>query len=175
MLWSSDFDLKMLTGTRLWSCKKHTESRLGHVNLRGFFLYPVRCRQGRKLTNDIEGNRYRILMQLPDQSLEFVSVFIEQEKSLYLIFLFDQGSYNLKTSGAWTWSIDSILYAFKKSIWWPNFFKGAQAWEFFDRVYCTKRTHLGMWRRDCKKNRIFLSIDPWFRWFWVFCRILSVR
>jgi hypothetical protein len=48
-------------------------------------------------------------------------------------------------------------------------FKGAQAWEFFDRVFCTKRTHLDMWRR------IFFSIDPWFRWFLVLCRILSVR
>ncbi len=36
-----------------------------------------------------------------------------------------------------------------------TFFKGAQAWEFFARVFCTKRTRLGMWLRVWEK--IFLS------------------
>ncbi len=54
-------------------------------------------------------------------------------------------------------------------------FKGAQAWEFFARVFCTKRTHLGMWLRVWGKKSNFLSNDPCFRWFLVFCRILSVR
>ena len=53
--------------------------------------------------------------------------------------------------------------------------KGAQAWEFFARVFCTKRTHLGMWVGDWGKKSNFLSIDPWFWWFLVFCRILSMR
>ncbi len=35
--------------------------------------------------------------------------------------------------------------------------KGSQASEFFDRVFCTKRTHLGMWRRDCKKSNFFID------------------
>ena len=38
--------------------------------------------------------------------------------------------------------------------------KGAQAWEFFHRVFCTKRTHLDMWRKDCEKNRIFFFNWP---------------
>jgi len=54
-------------------------------------------------------------------------------------------------------------------------FKGAQAWEFFARVFCTKWTHLGMWVGDWWKKSNFLSIDPWFWWFLVFCRILSMR
>ncbi len=52
--------------------------------------------------------------------------------------------------------------------------KGAQAWEFFARVFCSKQTHLGMWLRVWEKKSIFLSNDPWFRKFMVFCRILSV-
>jgi hypothetical protein len=37
-------------------------------------------------------------------------------------------------------------------------FKGAQAWEFFARVFCTKWTHLGMWLRDWgKKIKFFIS------------------
>jgi hypothetical protein len=43
-------------------------------------------------------------------------------------------------------------------------FKGAQAWEFFALVFCTKWTHLGMWLRDWGKKSNFLSIDPWFWW-----------
>ncbi len=54
-------------------------------------------------------------------------------------------------------------------------FKGAQAWEFFALVFCTKWTHLDVWLGDWGKKSIFLSIDPWFWWFLVFCRILSVR
>ncbi len=42
-------------------------------------------------------------------------------------------------------------------------FKGAQAWEFFARVFCTKRTHLGMWLRVWGKKSNFLSNDPCFR------------
>ena len=34
-------------------------------------------------------------------------------------------------------------------------FKGAQAWEFFARVFCSKRTHLGMWLRVWEKNSTF--------------------
>ncbi len=40
--------------------------------------------------------------------------------------------------------------------------KGAQAWEFFARVFCTKWTHLGMWLRDWGKKSNFLWVDPWF-------------
>jgi hypothetical protein len=54
-------------------------------------------------------------------------------------------------------------------------FKGAQAWEFFVCVFCTNWTHLSMWLRDWTKKSIFLSFEPWFRTFLVFCRILSVR
>ncbi len=36
-------------------------------------------------------------------------------------------------------------------------------------------THLGMWLWDWGKKSNFLSIDSWFWWFLVFCRILSVR
>jgi hypothetical protein len=50
----------------------------------------------------------------------------------------------------------------------PKHFKGAQAWEFFDWVFCTKRIHLGMWRRDCKKNRIFYRLTPDFDGFGFF-------
>ena len=33
--------------------------------------------------------------------------------------------------------------------------KGAQAWEFFARVFCTKRTHLGRGLGNKKKKKIF--------------------
>ncbi len=56
----------------------------------------------------------------------------------------------------------------------PLNFKGAQAWEFFACVFCTKWTHLGRWLGDWTKKAIFLSIDSWFWWFLVFCPILSV-
>ena len=48
-----------------------------------------------------------------------------------------------------------------------NLLKGAQAWEFFALVFCTKRTHLGMWLRDWGKKSNFLSTDPWLWWFLV--------
>ena len=38
--------------------------------------------------------------------------------------------------------------------------KGAQAWEFFARVFCTKRTHRDMWLRAWEKKSNFLSNDP---------------
>ncbi len=40
--------------------------------------------------------------------------------------------------------------------------KGAQAWEFFARVFCTKWTHLGRLLRNWEKNLIFLSVGSWF-------------
>ena len=46
--------------------------------------------------------------------------------------------------------------------------KGAQAWEFFARVFCTKWTHLGMWLRDWGKNWIFFQLTPDFDCFWFF-------
>ncbi len=62
----------------------------------------------------------------------------------------------------------------RKNEWIKKCIKGAQAWEFFALVFCTKWTHLGMWLRNWGKKSNFLSIDPWFWWFMVFCRILSV-
>ncbi len=38
-------------------------------------------------------------------------------------------------------------------------FKGAQAWEFFARVFCTNQTHLGMWLGNLK-NIKNLSVWP---------------
>jgi hypothetical protein len=46
--------------------------------------------------------------------------------------------------------------------------KGAQAWEFFARVFCSKRTHLGMWLRVWVKKLIFLSNDPCLEGLWFY-------
>ncbi len=53
--------------------------------------------------------------------------------------------------------------------------KGAQAWAFFARIFCTKQT---IWVCDLgtePKNPFFKSFDPWFRTFLVFWLILRVR
>jgi hypothetical protein len=46
--------------------------------------------------------------------------------------------------------------------------KGAQAWEFLDRVFCTKQTHLDMWRRNFEKFEFFSQLTPDFDGFWFF-------
>ncbi len=46
--------------------------------------------------------------------------------------------------------------------------KGGQAWEFFARVFCTKRTHLGMWLRVWGKKSIFYQMTPVFDGFLFF-------
>jgi hypothetical protein len=46
--------------------------------------------------------------------------------------------------------------------------KGAQAWEFYAHVFCTKRTHLGMRRRTVKKIKIFYQLTADFDVFWFF-------
>jgi hypothetical protein len=55
-------------------------------------------------------------------------------------------------------------------LWFKSAFdkavKGAQAWEFFTRVFCTKWTHLGMWLRDWGKNQIFYQLTPDFDGYW---------
>ncbi len=48
------------------------------------------------------------------------------------------------------------------------FLKGAQAWEFFARVFCSKRTHLVMWLRVWGKNRFFYQMIPDFEGLWFF-------
>ncbi len=74
------------------------------------------------------------------------------------------------------WNLNS-LHKSSVKICWTIFckVKGAQAWEFFARVFCSKRTHLGMWLRLWGKKSNFLSNDPWLRRFMVLCCILSVR
>jgi hypothetical protein len=39
--------------------KYHSGSHLGHANLRGFFLHPMRGGHWRKSANNKEGSRYR--------------------------------------------------------------------------------------------------------------------
>ncbi len=48
------------------------------------------------------------------------------------------------------------------------FLKGAQAWEFFARIFYTTWTHLGMWLRDWTKNKCFYQLTPDFEGFWFF-------
>ncbi len=51
---------------------------------------------------------------------------------------------------------------------WDVELKGAQAWEFFARVFCSKGTHLGMWLRAWGKNRFFYQMIPDFVGLWFF-------
>ncbi len=47
-------------------------------------------------------------------------------------------------------------------------FKGAQAWAFFPRVFCTERTHLGRGLGNKTKKFFFLHLTPDFDRFWFF-------
>ncbi len=50
-----------------------------------------------------------------------------------------------------TWAMLHLMQASFNSL------KGAQAWEFFARVFYTKWTLLGMWLRDKEKNWFFIA------------------
>ena len=55
MLWSGDLAKNTLKGTRLWS-EIDTGSRLGHVQLRGFFLHSIRGGHWSKSFTDRKGS-----------------------------------------------------------------------------------------------------------------------
>ncbi len=109
-------------------------------------------------------------------SIQFMHHFV-QCFYLHLLITIDHQCYKERGSGSclshnW-WQ---YLHTTSKAL--PNIkspFKGAQAWDFFALVFCSRWTHLDMGLRDWGKKSNFLSIDPWFWWFLVFCRILSVR
>ncbi len=61
-----------------------SESCLCHVNLRGFFLHPIRGRHWRKSTNEKPGNLNENFDATFGTTLELVSIFIEASKMLYL-------------------------------------------------------------------------------------------
>jgi hypothetical protein len=63
-----------------------------HVQLRRFFLHPMRGGLWRKWTNDGEGNYKAVAEQLLDLGM----VFIEANKVSICIFLFDQDSLKIK-------------------------------------------------------------------------------
>ena len=70
--------------------KIHPRSRLGHLNLRGFSLHPMRGEQWRKSTNNIEGSWYRNYYAASGQILK-ISKGFHKSKQIVISFLSSTG------------------------------------------------------------------------------------
>jgi hypothetical protein len=93
-----------------------------------------------------------------------------QRWNSWTAFLVEVSGHKLESSRVFVWFFYSHF-----SVLQNGSLKVPKRENFFARVFCSKRTHLGMWLRVWGKKSIFLSNDPWFRSLMVFCRILSVR